>query len=290
MNPLNLTGPQFLAFYIMLIVSAVVVAIAWRSYLRQPIDELFPDTAPLSAYEAAYLEGGEDLAVNAAVVHLVQDEILSVKENKLVRESDVLPADAHALEKKVFDAVEPSAGSSLATVQRAAKTELTPIRERLQDLGLLVSPSQASIATIAPLLVVLAVPALGVIKILVGVSRGKPVGFLVILCIASVIIAFVGFGRKVTRSRRGDGTLERLKTTNAAMKTQVLKLADQVSGDDMAMALALFGVGILAGSPLSPLQPMMRPPPTVSSSCGGGSSCGSSCGGGCGGGCGGCGG
>jgi uncharacterized protein (TIGR04222 family) len=148
----------------------------------------------------------------------------------------------------------------------------------------------AALARVLPLVLVLLVPLFGVVKIFVGISRDRPVTILVVLCIFSVIVAFGGFGRSVYRSRRGDRALGQLKEANAALQFQAGRRIENLAGDDLVLALGLFGMAILAGGPMAGLQTALKPP-VNSSGCGGG--CGSSgCGGGgCGGGgCGGCGG
>ena len=74
MNPLELKGPEFLEFYTIALIVASNVAAALRWYLRQPAGEPDSDAAfDLSAYEVAYLSGGDALACNAALARLVND-------------------------------------------------------------------------------------------------------------------------------------------------------------------------------------------------------------------------
>lgn len=291
MNPLDLPGPQFLAFYAVLYLAAVAVGALLRWFLRQPGDELPPTEFDLSPYEVAYLRGGEELAVNAAIARLVHQDVVAVdaSSRKLKLHGEELPAGASQLERVVHAAVKGDAGETIAAVRSAVSPQLAPLKRRLQDLGLLVAGDQARIARFLPLAIVLLAPLLGVVKIIVGISRGRPVEILIVFCILSTIVAFLGFIRPVHRSRRGDRALVQLRTDNAAMEFQVGRRVEELSGDDLVLALGLFGMGILAGGPMADLQTALKPP-SSSSGCGGG--CGSSgCGGGCGGGgCGGCGG
>lgn len=303
MNPFDLRGPEFLSLYTVLLVIAVAAAALLRRTLRLPNDEPPREALDLSPYETAYLAGGEELAVNAAIARLVQAKVLAVNpaERKLTRCGDEPPPDAAELERAVFSAVIAKTGETIATVRAHAARALTPIRRRLQDLGLLVPEDRSGTARLVPVLIVLGVALVGGIKILVGLAREKPVFFLVMLCALTVVVALAGFAWPVHRSRRGDRALERLREANAALEYSGSRHADDLAGDDLVLALGLFGMGALAGGPLAELRTALKPPPKAGgggggcgSGCGGGGGgggCGSGCGGGgCGGGCGGCGG
>lgn len=53
MNPFDLPGPQFLAFFAALFLAAVAVAAFLRWSLRQPADEPIRDALALAPYEVA---------------------------------------------------------------------------------------------------------------------------------------------------------------------------------------------------------------------------------------------
>jgi hypothetical protein len=127
---------------------------------------------------------------------------------------------------------------------------------------------------------------LGAIKIVIGLSRHKPVAALVVLCVISVFVACVAVGRAVHRSRRGDRALAKLQQANSGLAYQADRRAHELSGDDLVLALGTYGMSLIATGPLAELPKALQPP-SGSSGCGGGG-CGGG-GGGCGGGCGGCG-
>jgi uncharacterized protein (TIGR04222 family) len=299
MNPFNLPGPDFLALYASLLVVACGAAALLRWLLRLPGDEPFGRDPALSPYEVAYLAGGTELAVNAAVARLVHQGGLAIDaDSRKLSVRDALPAGASGLERAVYLAADCKGGEALAVVYSSAAAGLEPTRRRLQELGLLVPDDAARTARLLPLLLVLAVTLFGVIKIFVGLSRSRPVVFLIGLCVVSAVAAVAGFGRAVHRSRRGERMLVRIRRDNAALEYQAGRRVDELSGDDLVLGLGLFGLGILAAGPLADLRTAIRRHADSSSSawgwwgggCGGGS-CGGGCGGGgCGGGCGGCGG
>lgn len=296
MNPFDLPGPQFLLFYTILFVVALAVGGLLRRRLRQPSDEPLPEALALSPYEIAYLQGGDDLVVNAAIARLVHDEFIAVDlgNRNLTAGKDKLPDNAAPIERALYSAVTQEGGTGVAALRRATAAALTPLRTRLEELGLLLTDDQAAAARWRPFLFVLLAPLIGVIKIFVGISRNRPVLFLVFLCIVSVVVTLLVLGRSVQRTRRGDRALAQLREDNAALEFQAGRRVDELGGEDLVRALGLFGMGILSIGPLSMLESILRPAPPSSSwgsSCGGSACGGGGCGGGCGGGgCGGCGG
>lgn len=289
MNPFDLTGPQFLGFYIVLAIAAVIVAAILRSGLRLPDDEPTPEMLQLDPYAIAYLAGGADLAVNAAIACLVQRDLIAVDPGqRKLSHTGQSPSKPKSMEYYVYQAI--GSGKTIQEVREVVARRCDEIGERLKMTELICNDARASIARILPTLLVLAVAALGGIRIAIGLSRGKPVAFLVILTAITLIVAFTGFARRPHRSKRGDRALDQLKEDNSALEATASQKAEALAGEDFALAVGLFGMGVLASGPLAGLQLALTPPPAASGSSG--SSCSSSsCGGGCGGGgCGGCGG
>ena len=131
-------------------------------------------------------------------------------------------------------------------------------------------------------LIVLTVPAVGLLKIIVGLNRSQPIKFLVILVLMTLSVGLAAFGRAIRRTHRGDRTLEGFHLRHGSLRAGQASLA----GDAQALGIGLFGLGLLDGTPHAALRRALSPP---RSNGGPSESCGSSCGGGfCGGG--GCGG
>jgi uncharacterized protein (TIGR04222 family) len=300
MNPFDLLGPDFLVFY--LIVAAVVAVLAaWlRWHLRQPTDPGDVRPSALSPYHLAYLADGPKLAMNAAAAALVQQGALGVgSRTGQLAPTDTPPQPAHPLEGAVHAYLAEQGGCTLRQLHRADCPELNRIHDDLERDGLLVAAGQRAAARAFPLLLLLSVAGLGVIKILVGVSRGKSVAFLVVLVVFTVLLALGTFARRVHRSRRGDKLLEQARSEQAALRTTAHSRPDALPASELSLAVALFGVAVLSMGPLVDLRSAAR----AADSGGGGGGCGGAdagggggcggggCGGGgCGGGCGGCGG
>ncbi|NEO20691.1 MAG: TIGR04222 domain-containing membrane protein [Moorea sp. SIO4A5] len=307
-NPLNFTGPLFLRFYLLLVSAAVVLAYGLRWYLREPTSDPYGKSVYLHAYETGYLVGGQQRAIDTAIVNLVQDQNLKpVPKNRGLELVNPLGNTTNPLELKIENAVK--IGENITQIRASAASATDQIRDRLTDLNLLLTEDQGKSAQQYPALPLFAVLLLGISKIIVGISRHKPVGFLIILCAMTAIMGLFFLVVPVKRSRYGDTVLGNLK-----VKHRMLQNAQNHS--QLALAFALFGSTVLSQNGLQNLRKVFNPPSHSGnsggfggggfggggSSCGGGgSSCGggdsgcggggSSCGGGgCGGGCGGCGG
>jgi uncharacterized protein (TIGR04222 family) len=302
MNPLELHGPEFLGFYSITLIVAIVVAWLVRRSLRLPAagpEGALPELGP---YGAACLQGGEAVAINVAVAKLVQRKVLTIDATDgKITVRGLVPDRAPAFEKIVCGNVGET-GKHIWEMRRAVWSTASKLRTPLEEEGLLVSGTPKFFAHLLPALIVFAVTALGIAKIGVGASRHRPVGFLIPLTIFSGIIALVFLFKKLHRSRLGDAVLARLRQENAALETTARRRPEKLAEPDLSMALGLFGLGVLAGGPLTSLHTaILKAPPgktAMSSGCGGStcSSCGGGGGGGCGGGgcggggCGGCGG
>jgi hypothetical protein len=62
------------------------------------------------------------------------------------------------------------------------------------------------------------------------------------------------------RSRRGDKFLRRPMQENTQLRIAAVTAPAQLSDDDFARAIGLFGVGILRGGPLGWIVPLIHPP------------------------------
>ncbi len=280
MNPFDLPGPEFLQLYAIVLIVAVIVAYLARWLLRLPGGAAPAPAFDLTPYEVAYLSGGAALAIDAAVVRLVQLGVLflDVGARRLSQRSVVaLPARAHPLEQAVHRAAAEDIGTKVEKVRDETTAVADELREPLDELGLLIPRERVGLVRLVPGLVVLAATLFGVIKIFVGMSRDRPVLYLFLLVMVSIVPVVLFFANGSFRSRRGDAALRQWKHENAALEYASRRRGDELADNDLLLAMGLFGIGVLAGGPLAPLPNALAAPTRASSS---GSSCsGSSCGG-----------
>ncbi len=298
-SPLDWKGPEFLGFYFI----ALPVACAAAAYLRwngrRPADVPDDPIPPLDPYAVTYLANGRGLTIAAALTRLQQLRAVAVSNpSGHLTATQPLPESAHPFERGIYDLVAQGTQSASA-VHPLAKALTKPLAESLQAQGLVLTESQAAKATWGPLLLAALVPAFGCIKILVGLSRNRPVAILVAACLLSFVFIGVAFARRPFRTRRGDAVLARLRREHQGLRNNVQSSFADLSGTALPLAIGLFGLEVLAGTPLADLRTTLRPPAAASASGGCGNGGGASCGGGggdggggggCGGGCGGCGG
>ena len=288
------SGPQFVWLYIGLLGVALVVAAILRQALRTPSGD--PGDVSLDdPYEVAYLVGGGRTAVDVAIVTLVGRNAISITPTRRFAMAGPQAAGADPLERAILAAIAARASGRLArwqgvsagALRGACRPELSQLRERLAWLGLVMTPGQQAQSRILPALVLVALGAVGLVRLINGAMVNHPIGYLTILLITTGGIALLFAGLGPPRSRRGDRLAVRLQRSNAVLRSSIGGLAAAgAAGPDVMLAVALYGPAVLAGTDLGALSRVLHP---SSGGGGGGGGCGGGgCGGGgCGGGCGG---
>jgi len=260
-NPMNFTGPEFLTFYISLVVMGIALA-AWLRFSLCLVSTNTKQQPDLNTYEIAFLAGGNHRLIMAAITSLVKQgyvEVLKEKspfgrtQSKLVVTGKI-DAIADPVEKAVIEQVfQNSTGMK------------DSIRSRLEQLGLFPSDAQALKAQIYPSLIVVILLGIGLCKMAVGISRDKPVGLLLI-CIFGLLVLGARFFVKPQRSRYGEIIFKDLRN-----RLQHLKTANS-SDSELVLAVAFFGATVLmADMALADLYQMLTPTAVASSGGDGGS-------------------
>ena len=283
-NPLDWPGPAFLKLYAGLLVGVLLGSLLLRARLKAGAEPTARSIGALSPWEVAYLAGREARAFDAAVAELHQRGRVSWDAGS---QRLLFNGDRSGLEPpldKVAEAIA-SHGRPNHALLRAAR-QLRGLRDNLARRGLWFEAAVAKrIATLSAL-PLLALTAFGVAKIAVGISRDKPVALLVILTALCAVLCLVFYLKRPQVSRAGRAELIRLR-----QRHDVTLRAHRSA--DVALAVALGGTAVLAGTGLGAFHEARAT--AVSSDSGGsstsstGSSCSSSDSGGSSG-CGGCGG
>lgn len=294
MNPFDLRGPEFLLFYFCF---SLVVIFALAILRRRAESGPAPKIDLGDPYLIAYLRGGEHEALRVAVISLVDRGLLAM-DDKIIRRVDHIANDMvkHPIEYEVLKKFGDPGEAHSIFKDGQLKSLLQPYRDKLERAGLMPDGALRRDRRMRLLLALMALGVAGVIKIVIGLSLGKPVGFLVVMMIAAMVIAaFSSFPRLTAR---GKATLSDVTNLYSGLRTRVYSLSPGSASAELAMFAAVFGVAALAATPFGYARTLF-PQATSSSSCGSScgssdsssSSCGSSDGGsGCGGGgCGGCG-
>jgi uncharacterized protein (TIGR04222 family) len=293
MNPFDLRGPEFLGFYVMLMVGTWIV----MGLVRRIIDHT-SDVVPTQlndAYAIAFLRGGPKEMARVTILSLIDRGLLKVTDEG-VRTADTASKMRVRRETEQVLLDHCRSPRVLATLSElpALKSACRSTEADLQRAGFLPTGAQRAARTF--LFLLLGVGVLGGVaatKIAVALSRGRTnIAFLVILGIVALIVAAkVAFPRLTARGKKQLGELRNLFNS---LKLRAAELKPGGSTSELALLAAVFGATAVSAS-VFPWVGDVYPRPVASSSSGYGgdssssSSCGSSCGGGCGGGCGGCG-
>jgi uncharacterized protein (TIGR04222 family) len=297
MNPLELSGPDFLRLYALLVAAAIVAGFVLRRFAEGFGVTGAPGSVSLTAHDVAYLRGGLDGVAEATLAALIRRGAIAAEAGAgaLVLASPAGTAAANNwLESRFLASLDAGASLPAAVMGQRVAAVADRLVEPLERQGLAFTEDQQRSLALAFCLPMVAVLALGVAKITVGLSRGRPVSILIVFCIMTAIAAVAMFGRRPIVTPAGRAALRRVRAHNEALRETASRRTANLSPDDVAMAVGLFGLEAVADPSIHALRRRLHPPQssgTTTSSCGSsgsGSSCGSGCGGG--GGCGGCGG
>jgi uncharacterized protein (TIGR04222 family) len=241
----GISGPEFLAGYgLLALVSLVGVVIVrwWLAAGSAGASAVQPAKQPR---DIAYLNGGPQLAVLSALSSMRVAGTILLEGSGRVHAGQAPGEGADELERAIhLTAIEPIAWQQLIT-HRIVRTALESVRQRLEGAGLLLSAQRRRRIKLVGLWMV-AVAALGLVRVLAGAANSAPVGYLILDELLAVgIVSVLLLRRAPTHSRRGTARLKNLRATHT-------ELAPEMCPDWTAYgpALAGLGVGIFGASAL----------------------------------------
>ncbi|SBT47605.1 TIGR04222 domain-containing membrane protein [Micromonospora narathiwatensis] len=293
----GIPGPVFLRWY--LVVAAVLVVGTLVHRFRALAGTPVAGAGQLGPQQVAYLNGGDELAVWTALGGLRHAGVVAVRPDRRLTTAGALPAGATPLDQAVVNAAARGVRSGELRRDEWVVRALDQLRDELQRRGLALGPDQRSALRRGPLLIA-ALLVLGGIRAVVGLSNGRPAGFL-LLSLIPLVVAFALLVRVPWRTRAADRALRDLQREHTWLRPSAAPAYATYGPSTTAMGVALFGTATIwamdpgfAGQAAIQRQALATGGGTSGGSCGSGgtgSSCGgSSCGGGGGCGGGGCGG
>ncbi len=223
---------------------------------------------------------------------------------RLIRVEGAVPGSLNSAEQRLWHLLDQAGKKGLAVklITKSLEVHFAPLQARLAVLGLRPTDSERRDAAWKAVRPMLFLMVLGILKVLIGLARDKPVLFLTGLLVVTIfaMVTMMSSARRLTV--HGQKVLDRLRGSYPARarlaKGQSLRDAQIVTG--VSMSLALFGPEALADLPgfRGVTRDMERQMGQTGGADSGGSGCssggsssgddgGSGCGGG--GGCGGCG-
>lgn len=270
------TGSDFLLFYIALLGLCTFAAWWIPAHLREPGRR----GESADAESLALLAGGRERFADALLADLVARGGLSAAHGAKLTVSDPrLPTSPAG--RALLAAEGPL---SLAEARKLLDTHAERLAARLRRGGLLLRPEEHNRLRWLAVAPFIALMMIGLYRQRSGTALGEPTGFLIALLAVTVGVAVFRFFSIDPRTREGIAVVEQ-----ARVHSERLSRAPQPG--EAALAVALFGTGVLVGTPWEPVHAMRQQ--SGSGDSGGSSDGGSDSGGdgGCGGGgCGGCGG
>ena len=271
-NPFDLSAGRFLSLYVTLMVVVSIGCLLWRRALRRQHDG--SDRPPtLDTWQSAYLAAGPARVVDAGVADLLAHGVLAWD----IRTRRLRIARDEAVDEPLAQIVKcVRADGAPKKVVRRCTPMLDSIRRSLvaRHLWFDTEPARriAALSSIPAWLLV----GFGVLRILLGITRGRPVEDLTVLVVLSTVGALFLLLRRPARTPAGDRVLAALKARHAhAIRAPRI--------DDLALGVALAGTMVLATTAHGGYHQARNP----SGDGGGGGESGDGDGGG---GCGGCGG
>ena len=292
----EISGPHFLLVAIPVTLALVTLSVLSTS----PFVRASPrDT--LDAYEAAWLAGGTPRLATTAIGLLVdggglvlqRTEASSTWRRKTVNRLVVAPARPDGLHPVELACLAGAGRGALEfdRAERALADLGLRIGERLRRAGLAsdagsVSPARGAMALLVATWLVVALE-----RVLHAMTAPRPMGFLVLLAVASAgtLLRLILRQRATWRGRRAIEALERILERRRLRRGK--PVTERISPALLPMALALLGPGVVLGQPLfaglddaiGPRGMRLAAGSDGSSGGDGGGACGGGCGGGCGG-------
>lgn len=280
LGPFDLHGAAFLQLYAILLGAAAIAGLLIPRWLR-------PEGTPQHVTDPdllGYLAGGSTRFIDTVIVRMLARGQVAVEGKRKLR--ILAPAGGHGggagaplmVEQAVLALSSPAPWGSVAL---AVGRHRAQIEQRLIERGLWMDHMALRRLRWLQALPLMLVFAFGAIKWEIGSLRDRPVGFLSLLLVVTIVLALVRFATADPRTRGG---LEAL----AAARSASDRVRRAPTNDEMALAVALFGTAVLAGSAHHDFHALRMAAVSgdAGSSDGGSSDGGGGCGGG---GCGGCG-
>lgn len=279
-NPFDWYGGAFLALYAFLFVGAILCSLVIAAWLR-------PEGRPGAVGdddELALLAGGRTRLGEAVLARLLARRAITIGHEGIY--SHVPPAGASSAECDILSLPSPFRWKAAREMIAGAAIQLEC---GLVDRGLLMELEENRQLRAYAVLPLVLLTGFGSIKVMIGLSRDRPVGFLVAFLVATVIVAIIRIVSLDRRTRSGIRLVSEVRQRSE-------RLGRAPTEAETGTAVALFGTAVLVGSPMAELHGIRRQ--SDGSGSGGGNGCGGGGGGGSGGsggscgggGCGGCGG
>ncbi|MEV4122851.1 TIGR04222 domain-containing membrane protein [Micromonospora sp. NPDC049645] len=238
----GIPGPTFLRFY--LVAAAVVLTFAVYERVRMAAGSNAAMTAdPLGPQQVAYLNGGPQLAVHAALGGLRGSGTVGVRPDRRLTTVGAAPSGLTPLDQAIHWAAHQHARVRDLPKDDRVRVALHQIRNGLEQRGLLTNDSQRARARFWNK-VLIALLGLGVLRLFFGLANGHPVGYLLLTLAVLLCIALL-MGRAPVRTRAGRAALRGVRREHAHLAPASAPAYATYGAAGAAMGVALYGTAAL---------------------------------------------
>src|SRR6267142_2450986 len=196
MNPFDLSGPPFLAFYVVVVIFVVVAAKLFIDAGEGGV----PPSLPLGdPYQIAWLRGGTSEAARIAVLALTDRGLLAVQGDNLVNFGPARSFVQEPLERAILALCAQSGTAATAVLDDPAVEQACAVYQaQLERLQLMPDPAMRARRNRWLAIATAILLGVAVIKIDIAIGRGKyNVEFLIILRLIALCVMW-----RLTRRRR----------------------------------------------------------------------------------------
>jgi uncharacterized protein (TIGR04222 family) len=280
MNPLDWTAQPFLTLYLCLVVFAVTANLLVREWVCRanappgisPLERDMPEQGmpALDVVEWAYLAGGRKRAAQTVMLGLLAAgaATLDAKSSTFAIDATCcrLPPELEPFRPNVADKL------SLWNFYLAMSSKMDWLEAKLRERGL--SPKVADIDLIRKITLAFTVVLVvfGILKIVVGASRGHQIGYLFCLVLLTALLGAFGLLRMPFCTKAGADAI-------AAARARHARAARAPLESELTLAFALTGAAVLGGTPYAAFAEEISPSGGGDSGSGGGGDGGGGCGG-----------
>jgi uncharacterized protein (TIGR04222 family) len=242
----GITGTTFLPAYVLIAVTVGAAGICIRRALAEPGATRPVDDITAHPHDVAYLAGGNELAIWSALCAMHLRGTLTAADGT-VRAVGRPDPDADALEKAIHATAGSPVGHRRLMFHRSVRPALATIEERLVAAGFLLSDDRRRrIRRVG--FWMLAVAALGLLRVLAEVAEARPVGLLVTALLLVTATAVMQIALIPRRTRRGNRALAALRDRHRALAPEREPDWQSHGPVGAALGVGLFGTGALAAS------------------------------------------
>jgi uncharacterized protein (TIGR04222 family) len=238
----GISGPTFLWIFLLLGVVIVIGTLVNRQRVQR--GPLHVRANAVTGQEAAYLNGGPRLAVYASLGALRTAGAIGVSDDGVLAQTGTLPAGSTPLDVAVYQAADRRIRPRALLADRWVGDAIGSLREGLDQSGLAVSAKSRRSAR-SGALVLLALLAFGVVRLVAGVSNKRPVGLLAMLLAVLGVVIVVLLVNVPRRTAAADFVLTTLRFEHRNLAPVKEPAWSTYGPAGAAMGVALFGSAAL---------------------------------------------